>query len=279
MIPRNLEPCDGGWRTHLSTSGEGGDALIPSAVGEGWLLDNSSKPGWLFNASAMKRVQGGPIFAPLTFDVNFGVQPKLVLSFMRSYANFGRAVVWFDEARPTALDMLTHHHRFTTWCNAGLCSNRAETRESCFGVAQSKLNIIFGDEFRKSAVYALKDNDPALLDCQKQVIGELQLSFLLEGRWSDQSSQMFYQGMQSGISRSYAANTTKVTVRLRDVLSSQRLSDVIRDPETFVGYAPNPNLTLSTPGRHLVHIAMLREAKDAIIDERPLFKVMGLMAC
>jgi hypothetical protein len=281
----SLEACSGGWRTKLFASGESESTFAPVDKGGGWHFEKSSKPGWRFNASDRTRQSSSGVLAPITFEVEFGLQPKLVLSVMRSYANFGRAVVWIggDEGEQAMLQMQRHHRRFESWCDNAFCSDFRESKRSCFGFSKQANFLKFKSDSKSGNdpivydVHRMKGprgfpEDDAYADCERYHLGDLRLPHVLDGHWTDQSSQAFHYGIQNGFTRAYDANIT--TVESREGL--RPLSDLIANADDFVGYTAAIDHPLARPGRRRVHIAMINEAQN---EQRPLFKLLGVMTC
>ena len=51
------------------------------------------------------------VHSAITFDMNFGKNPALVVTFLRSYEHFGRAVLYFDGNLNKSLELLGLHRR------------------------------------------------------------------------------------------------------------------------------------------------------------------------
>ena len=123
-----VKPCADGWRTTHSSSllAAASSTFTPSHLGRGWQYDTGRKPGWQFNASSAasaqkigtKEVKLSP---HISFEIELGTDPRLVISFMRSYSNFGRAVWWIDDGKDAAVEMLQQQERFNSWCDTARC--------------------------------------------------------------------------------------------------------------------------------------------------------------
>ena len=202
----------------------------------------------------------------------FGESPRLLLTFMRSYQNFGRALVWLDDDLPAALHRVHVNDCYT---------------ESCFknfpnalrGVAQSLANATTRcsgrDDYLGWMPGIVREYDVAVAqECQRHFAGARSAPFTLDGWWSDRSSQAHTQGFMHGF---------------------QSYQDMInRGANIFVEHVNVSLLPNRTGSRrhssgvadeHLVHLAMLTDPgvhaglHGTKLEQRALFKLMGVRSC
>ena len=126
----------GGWRT--SIEGSAGGAASPVQSGRGWQFyesERKEKQGWQYTLPSPDASAASPLLAelgspqslsvhrssfvllePITFEVEFGANPRLVVSFLRSYENFGRALLWLDGNSSLAMQALAEEHAYRALC-------------------------------------------------------------------------------------------------------------------------------------------------------------------
>ena len=211
----SLQACEGGWLTDLSAV-EG--SLSPTHThGHGWqYLDDARRPGWQFNKSTVVRAHDGVRYSrPLTFAMNFGARPRLVVSFLRSYENFGRAIVWLDDEQETAVKLREGGRRFASWCESAGCNVRGlDVGEGCtiqpnfVGDDDRFPAMIFAKSSGMSYILHANATDTTRVEqtklassaCKDHELGRLHIPLELDGHWEDPSSQSFSQGFSSGYS-------------------------------------------------------------------------------
>ena len=214
-----LQACEGGWLTDLSAV-EGN--LSPTLEhgqkhGHGWqYLDDARRPGWQFNTSAVVGAHGGVRYSrPLTFAMNFGARPRLVASFLRSYENFGRAIVWLDDEQETAVKLREGGRRFASWCESAGCNLRGlDVGKGCtvqpnFPGDDARFPaMIFAQSRETSYILHANKTDHKRAEqnrlasgaCRDHELGRLHVPLELDGHWEDPSSQSFSQPFASGYS-------------------------------------------------------------------------------
>tara|TARA_B110001452_G_scaffold11896_1_gene9770 strand:- start:1076 stop:2974 length:1899 start_codon:yes stop_codon:yes gene_type:complete len=163
-IVAQMQPCDGGWLTSFANG-----QAPPVSMGPGWeVVDHElvEKRGWQFSALRSPTWQGianqtarqedVQLLEPLTFEVRFGEDPRLSMTWLKSYENFGRALFWLDDDREAALQAYNWERKYRAGC-----------RKYFDG-------------------YTAAGNT-----CWDHEAGLVPEPHLLDGRWEDRSSQSF----------------------------------------------------------------------------------------
>ena len=182
-----LEPCSNGWRSDHSPKAFAG--FTPYAVdGElsaAWSYIDGEKPGWEFNASRSSSPFSAVTMEPISFEVEFGEQPKLVLSYLRSYENFGRAIFWIREHNTSSrlpmrvMQDLRAQEMFRFGCDQLVHNSgcwKPEAVEHCSGQHVG-------------------------IHCNFHRTGDLADPWIIDGYWDDQSSQAYAAGFEHGYTR------------------------------------------------------------------------------
>jgi hypothetical protein len=197
----DIEACPFGWRTHLDA--KRGQASFP-ATGRleerfGWRFrsDLQTKQGWEFDGvgtrsgsaagfvqragawlrgiatrwrppSAAAATEGRwRLLEPISFEVD--LRERVVVSFLRSYAHFGRALLWVNGGRDAALSKWRAQRAFVTRCEAS-SKQRGSTHLQYSG------------------------------SCSLHRSGMLPMPHELDGHWDDHSSQTVAVGFRRGYS-------------------------------------------------------------------------------
>lgn len=229
-----LEPCAGGWLTtydansaeHLDQDSQAG----PPRLGAGWSFwtSRAGKYGWQFNASqspvqlAAEKAGSGllpKLLEPITFRMRFSARaPRLLATFLRSYALFGEAVVYFDGGREEAERRVRVQQCYRTVCQLTYGGGRTlphlsadRLADACFNSTRTEL----GWHATKFPATRLHMTPP----CQSHLSGHLPFPFLLNGTWSDHSSQAAVQGFQAGFRIAVDPNLHGATVYAGDAMA------------------------------------------------------------
>ncbi len=272
-----LEPCAGGWLTtydassaeHLDQGSEAG----PPSLGAGWSFwtSRAGKYGWQFNASQsplqLAAEKAGSsllpkLLEPITFRMRFSARaPRLLATFLRSYALFGEAVVWFDGGLEEAERRVRVQQCYRTVCQLTYGGGRTmphlsaeQLADACFNSTRTEL----GWHTTRLPATRLHMTPP----CQSHLSGYLPFPFLLNGTWSDHSSQAAVQGFHGGHRIAVDPNLHGATV--------------------YVGDAAAPLLgsngkSAGSKGFHSVHLAMIWPGSSG--TPRPMFKIYGISSC
>jgi len=165
---------------------------------------------------------------PLTFSLRFGAHPRLAVTHLRSYANFGRALYWFDGRREAALAAYRDHLRLELACFAGaqLCRQ--------LGQHSYRTDPARAAEKEHSCHMTLLRHSIGKDACTKPLIGEKpphKAPFVIDGHWEARSSQAATVGL----------------------LGFER----VRHSGSLPFYAQNVSRPPTTPGWHNVSFAML----------------------
>ena len=279
-----LEPCAGGWLTtydansaeHLDQDSEAGS---PS-LGAGWSFSTSraGKYGWQFNASQsplqLAAEKAGSsllpkLLEPITFRMRFSARaPRLLATFLRSYALFGEAVVWFDGGREEAERRVRVQQCYRTVCQLTYGSGRSRAKshlslphlsaehlaDACFNSTRTELGW-HTTRFLATRLHMTPS-------CQSHLSGHLPIPFLLNGTWSDHSSQAVVQGFHGGHRIAVDPHLHGATV--------------------YVGDAEVPLLgrnekNAGSKDCHSVHLAMIWPSSSG--TARPMFKIHGISSC
>lgn len=239
----------------------------PVDAGDGWAYSNRAmKEGWLFDfiqmnstASARRKlalrkiprkrrqrpttpaipgeiVLPGVVILPseLTFNVSFGsALPTLVISYLRSYEHFGKAVVIFDGDVQTAAMRIRKGILY---------------REKYCDLAEGEVSRNGGNALQPP--------------CMQMRHGFMEDPFVLNGHWSDHSSQL------------------AVAVFNRNYELAVGPFNNYLEPHVFV---PGKKALVTQPGWHTVSFAMLRDERDSPKDparqKRSRFKIFALKTC
>ena len=119
---------------------------------------------------------------PLSFRMNFSDTPGLVVTYLRSYEHFGAALVTVGDNADEVLKLVRAQHAY---------------RHTCERLTGHGAKI---DDFR----YSRK--------CTQHLSGELADPWVLDGHWSDQSSQAFVMPLVHpwvGLHDNYLVSTKK----------------------------------------------------------------------
>ena len=161
--------------------------LEPIRVGKGWHFDESERhahalDGWQYDLSSDDVGSTRPfdVGSSIAFNISFARDPTLLLSYVRSYANFGSAVFWFDANDKQAETMLAVQRTYATKCD------HAHEQSTMKGKHNSMQYASTCNRHRAAA----RDGETDAI-----------MPFVLEGAWADRSSQEFSQGFQYAYAR------------------------------------------------------------------------------
>ena len=278
-----LEPCAGGWLTtydansaeHLDQDSEAGS---PS-LGAGWSFSTSraGKYGWQFNASQsplqLAAEKAGSsllpkLLEPITFRMRFSARaPRLLATFLRSYALFGEAVVWFDGGREEAERRVRVQQCYRTVCQLTYGSGRSRAKshlslphlsaehlaDACFNSTRTELGW-HTTRFLATRLHMTPS-------CQSHLSGHLPIPFLLNGTWSDHSSQAVVQGFHGGHRIAVDPHLHGATVYVSDAEAPLLGSEKNAGSNDF----------------YSVHLAMIWPSSSG--TARPMFKIHGISSC
>lgn len=246
-LAQQLEPCEGGWLTSIAL-GQGS----PTAIGQGWQRvehELVEKQGWQFFTELSARANltrqrssshraarpSEPVFEllePITFAVRFGAKPRMSLTWLRSYENFGRALFWLDDEREAVLNAYDEERRY---------------REAC-------PKLFAGDSAHAES-----------LVCSNHASGATTEPYLLNGHWSDHSSQSYSRGISPW---------TRVPSRFNDSKYT---------PKELLGrmffYRQVLDAPIATEGIHHVSFAMLAPRDGDEDHGRGHFKLLEVNTC
>jgi len=266
-----LDACEAGWRTSLAPSEGFGAAttFAPVQIGDGWRFfsQRAGKEGWQFDANLSSHsVRAGPLrfFPPITFRMTFGGEggerPRLVVSYLRSYENFGRAAIWIDGQEAQTQLLHTMHHCYTYVCEAryGTGKRRANALAIQNSRSPTLPRLCTANE---SGLYSIPWKRPLELarspHCElilSHSSKELSAPLGLDGRWDSPSSQIVASAFDTGWSKLSDRNLIGTRFPIADQTAN-----------------------LTTPGVHNVSIALVQEIADA--HPPPLFKLTSLYSC
>ena len=116
---------------------------------------------------------------PITFEVRLGERSRLAISYLRSYASFGRALWWIDDGRERALQAYRQHLTMEI-----LCEHVVVTCAAGSGWAAKML--------------CLNSLPTELAPCKSRAAGlerAAEPPHILNGRWEERSSQASTAGL------------------------------------------------------------------------------------
>lgn len=118
---------------------------------------------------------------PIAFRVRLGAHPRVAISYLRSYATFGRALWWIDgeAGRERALQVYRRHLTMEIVCARATAKCASESTWA-------------------TKMYCINSLPDAMAQCRSQALGLAQPPeppHILEGRWDDRSSQAFTAGL------------------------------------------------------------------------------------
>lgn len=293
-----LAPCEGGWKTVVRFHRNGdGDVLDPGVhsiheIGPGWTYrqERVTKEGWEFTINRkdsepptkeVKLADGrrAQVHEPIAFRMRFGERPRLIVSYLRSYANFGRALVWFDDQLPEALRRVHVNE-----CYTAMCIQNAFHSKDTASARHLRPKDWCGDNPRDSEYFGWTKQTgskpfaflPMLSKCEPFLTGQ-QPPFVLDGWWSDQSSQIHSRGFDRGFLLTPDSAASGTTVFMED-----RTVPLV--PSASQGPRSGSGIEHSSD-EHVVRIAMLTEPSVLATMEglhasnRSHFKVMSIRSC
>jgi hypothetical protein len=119
----------------------------------------------------------------LDFALHFGAKPSLVVSYLKSYENFGRAMLVIDCDAPKALDYLDTTQVFFNNCKKNSEHPQKPTEAKC------------------------ADCGTVPRYCWELLNGQLSFPFVLDGHWEDNSSQAAVEAFTTGYSPALETTT------------------------------------------------------------------------
>ena len=305
-----LAPCEGGWKTLLRfhrNSPEETQTPPHDAheVGDGWSYTTTrpTKEGWEFDAlhvgnrsraalvsERAEHVSGADLtrlHKPIAFKMRFGPQPRLVISYLRSYANYGRALVWFDDDAPEAIRRVhvneCHSAKCLEWfAPKALQTKLMPTRAWCGDDPRAFAyygwrNITDGAKIQSAMsdaewrVYSMVLTDLRFSTACQRVLAGKQPPFVLDGWWTDHSSQTHSEGFGHGFALEHDPGARRAGL-------FEEHASVPLIPSRVSG-------DMATSSEHIVRLAML--TTPSVLStmqgvgplERIRFKVTALRSC
>ena len=204
------------------------------------------------------------VLEPITFPIHVGNEPRVAVSFLKSYSQFGRVMYWFDDGKAETLRRHRQHI-----AAALVCTDHAK---ACFHgkAGTTQLDATNFECMGLAEKYAA--------GCERLLRGAggstTTSPFEVDGSWEDHSSQMFTAGL-AGASK---APTSKDEGH----------------PSTM--YTVNRSLPVVSPGWHNISFGLLWPTYEAdlvtsllennqsspwetVTQSRPMFKVMSVFSC
>ena len=301
-----LSPCEGGWKTvlrfHRVSSDEALDVsrhIHGRSVGWNFTSERSMKEGWEFDARSYLPDQTSSVAAaaaarsggmqarllePISFRMRFSNEkPRLVVTHMRSYSNFGRALVWIDDEEPGALHRVHVNDCYIAQCTRWFGSqavkrNLTHPTSSWCGDDPHRIHLGGNLSRERCASVGGCRRKLELSSCHRSLAGQ-QPPFVLDGWWSDRSSQTHSEGFDRGF-----------TPRI-DLGAEGLVYFVENSSAPLIGTETRKTAAAAAPSRgegtseHVVRIAMLAEpgviagTQGAQAQDRARFKVMALRSC
>ena len=187
--------CEGGWKSVASMDESIATGVEALAGLPGWNLINGLpttglarvKAGWQFDAGAA-RTKDCDVHEPITFNMLIGPpQPRVLATYLRSYENFGRALVWASD--PSVSDGEPEKREALRMLRAQKCYKKA--CEIFF--AQVKPNESLWSSCNATELgwqrTHLKPNRLHMTKgCQAHLAGTLEDPHVLDGRWTQRHS-------------------------------------------------------------------------------------------
>ena len=282
-----LAPCDGGWKTelrfHRMTDDESLRIPQPIDKPDGWryVADQPYKEGWQFdarNATGTTDLRSTPgsslagLLEPLKFRMSFGEDPRLLVTYLRSYENFGRALVWVDEHAQDALHRVHVNDCYNEKCALAFpwllrtaVANQSLVRASmarCSGMEASSRNA-------SDVLQSLnRVQNTAGHGCLRQ-LGGLEPPLVLNGWWSDHSSQMHSDGFEHSFTLS-STNTLN-----DDAIFVENESLPLVRGAARTGRVVERTVSLAM----LTDVGVVAGFTGARLETRPRFKLLSLRSC
>jgi len=237
-------------RTALSHKKAG--AFDPVSVGKGWKYwdQRADKEGWQWDAAG-----AGPLSAdttlgpPLVFEMEFSNETALIANYLRSYQNFGAALVYLDDELDATLALVDVNNRYYALCERATAARKRDPHNT-------KL-----DHYLKYA-----------RECSRHTAkGGSQPPGVLEAHWDDRSSQTYAHGFVGA----YAIVDDKYL---------RAAAELLGDPAAAADsqyYAQNKEVSIAAPGRHTVTVAPYFPGgfARATAGDGTQFKLMELKSC
>mmetsp|Transcript_22002 Transcript_22002/g.33958 ORF Transcript_22002/g.33958 Transcript_22002/m.33958 type:complete len:568 (-) Transcript_22002:792-2495(-) len=242
-----------------------------------WTL-RKGKEGWQYNATSRRSLRvvqphTKRIKAPseainyvlssksilgesIHFEMNFSAAPALVITFLKSYEHFGAAVVAIDGNEKHILNLIQVQNSYRTTCE----------RITNHGLNLNKITHL------KYAKH-----------CSQHLAGELDDPWVLNGHWTDHSSQAFV----TAFTRSYQAYHDIYLAPQRNQYESYKKNPT-KAPLVYVPQSTTTIPFISPPGLHNVSISFLRKRAyppssqsrhDDNTADFSTFKIMELKSC
>ena len=158
--------------THYSNQNDS-EPFEPVSAADGWEMTsgNRFKRGWEYNSTSFDASE----YSTISFAVEFGAKPLLAVTYMKSYRGFGSAAFWLGEELPAAaLTRITRMH----------AANQEYARK-CRGFWRS----------RDERIQSRSRDSPS---CRRALSGMLGSPMVVNGYWTDHSSQPYVEVLQHG---------------------------------------------------------------------------------
>lgn len=290
-----LEPCEGGWKTVLRfarSHAQAEDVLqaeSPVDAPGGWMhiTDQAHKGGWQYDARSMSNATTSEYsgraraLEPISFRMRFGNEPRLLVTYLRSYENFGRALVWIDDDKQAALERTHTDECFTSTC--------ARKYPNPLKQNATRAGMLFCPDLQPPAA-GVFFNQFMPMSCQGKLAAP-GAPFVLDGWWGDRSSQAYSKGFRSGFSQhvvnSLWGRAFYVENASTSLLPPNGSNPAFRRPtdQHDQRHGQHGATRSRTREEHLVSIAMLSDPgvhaylTGVQAHQRPLFKLLALHSC